>query len=135
MSSHITIHLIVKFLQDKRKYRKRQAKISTDISQGHVSPTLRYTNTQKLNCRCQELGPTYITVSVVPIWRIFTPPCEFLPHSEDFTPNPKNVREMIIITNTHNFKGQKFTRPPPPPPPLPTLYPTKYYHSTISEFK
>ena len=36
--------------------------------QGHVQQGLRYTNTQRLNCRCQELDLTYLTVSLVPTW-------------------------------------------------------------------
>ena len=94
--------LFVKFLQDKRKYRKRREKISVNISarlSGSRVTNLKYTNTQKLNCRCQELDPTHFTVSLVRIWWTFTPPNEFLLHPEYFTPNPKNVKNTIIIAN------------------------------------
>ena len=52
----------------------------------------------------------------------FTPPSEFLPHLENFTPNPKNVRNTIIIVNTNIFIGRKILSSPlnfyPPPPKL-----------------
>ena len=85
--------------------------------------SLKYTNEQRLNCRCQELDLTYLTVSLVPTWWIFTPPSEFLPHLENFIPNPKNVRNTITIANTNILVGRKILPPsevlPPknyPPP-------------------
>ena len=100
-------YIIVKFLQGKRKYRKRQAKISADISAhffrvmcNKVSGIL--TNTQKLNCWCQELDPTHFTISLVPTWWNFTSSSEFKPPGE-FYPNPKNVRNTTIIANTNIF--------------------------------
>ena len=54
--------------------------------QGHVHRSLKYTGTQRLNCRCQELDSAHFTVSFVPTWRIFTPPVKFLPHLDNFTP-------------------------------------------------
>ena len=70
-----------------------------------------------MNCRCQELDLTYLTVSLVPTWWIFTPPSEFLPHLENFIPNPTNVRNTITIANTNIFVGGKFYPPPEFVPP------------------
>ena len=55
----------------KRKYRKRRAKISADISDrpsGSRVTNLKYISTQKLNCICHGLKPTHFTVSLVPTW-------------------------------------------------------------------
>ena len=108
--------VIVKFLQDKKKYRKKRAKISADISARLFRVTCNkvsgiLTNTQRLNCRCQELDLTYLTVSLVPTWGIFTPPSELLPHLENFIPSPKNVRNTITIANTNIFVGRKMLPP------------------------
>ena len=49
--------------------------------QGHMQQSPKYTNTQKLNGRYQELVPTHSTVSLVPTWWIFTLSGYFLPQS------------------------------------------------------
>ena len=51
---------------------------------------------------------------------MFTPPSEFLPHLENFIPNPKNVRNTITIANTNIFVGQKILPSSPS-----NLYPPK----------
>ena len=115
LECYILIQFIVKFLQDKKKYRKRRAKILADISARLFMVTynksLKYTNTQRLNCRCQELDLTYLTVSLVPTWWIFTPPSEFLPHLENFIPNPTNVRNMLTFASTNILVGRKILPP------------------------
>ena len=52
---------------------------------------------------------------------IFTPPSEFLPHLENFIPNPKNVRNTITVANTNILVGRKILPPPEfvPPKKLP----------------
>ena len=76
---------IAKFLQDKRKYPKRRAKISSNISvllSGSRVTKSQYTNTQKLNFRCLT--------------------CLHLAYAPGaFYSNPKNVRNMITIANTN----------------------------------
>ena len=57
------------------------------------------------------VGPTNFTVSPVPTWLIFAPPSEFLRHLENFTPNPKNVRNTIIIANAKIFVVRKILPP------------------------
>ena len=42
---------------------------------------------------------------------MFTPPSEFLPHLENFIPNPKNVRNTITIANTNILVGRKILPP------------------------
>ena len=63
-------------------------------------PSLRYANKQNLNCRCWELDATHFTV-------IFAPHCEFLLYLDNFTTNPKYVRNTIITANI----GKKFVPP------------------------
>ena len=92
-------------LARQEEYRKRRVKISADTSaclfMATYNKSLKYTNTQRLNCRCQQLDLTYLTVSLVPTWCIFTPPSEFLPHLENFIPNPTNIRNTLTIASTN----------------------------------
>ena len=74
----------------------------------------KYTNTQKLNGRYQELDPTHFTVLLVPTWWIFTLPSDFLPHLENFTLNPKSFRNTTVIANTNILIGRRILPPPPP---------------------
>ena len=97
-------------MRDNLKYLKTQAKLSIGyfcssiFSGSHVT---KYINTQKLNCKCQEFDPTILLSHLYPSGGFFTPPSEFLPHLENFSPNPKIVRNTIIIANANIFTGQK----------------------------
>ena len=66
---------VVKFLKEKRKF--------LPVFSGS---RITKSNKQKLNCRYQELDPRHFIFSLVPTWRIFTPPNEFLPCLENSTP-------------------------------------------------
>ena len=58
--------------------------------------------------RSLELEPTYFSVSLVPIWLIFTPLSEFSPHLENFTAYLKSAANTIINVNANIFIGRKF---------------------------
>ena len=77
----------------------RQAEILQKMSK-NISRSLMCTNTQKLNCECQELDPTHLLSQLCP-------PGGFLPHLVNFTLSPKNDRSTIIIANTNSFIGRK----------------------------
>ena len=67
---------------------QRRAIISADISARLLRVRCNKVsgvNKQKVNCRCQELDTTHF-VLLIPTWWIFTPPIEFLPYLENFTP-------------------------------------------------
>ena len=115
--------IVVEFLQDKRKYRKRRAKYQpifllvfsesrvtmcqvyifsarlfrvtcNNVSGIYLSIYLYiymyiYIYISTLNYGCQELDPTRFTVSLVPTWWIFSPPCEFYPTWRILPPIPK----------------------------------------------
>ena len=90
----------------------------------NLESVTKQVNTQKLNYILQELDPTHFTVSFVPTWWIFTPPCEFLPPGE-FHPNPKNIRNTTIIAITNIFIGRKILPPEFVPPPKKKISPSK----------
>ena len=84
---------------------------------------------KKMNCGCQELDPTYFTISFG----------GFLPHLVSFyhtwrilLPNPRNVRNTIIIANTNISMGRKiltlsvFVSPPKKKVPPPKCFNSNY---------
>ena len=82
--------------------------------QGHVKQSLRYNNTQKLNCKCQELDQYCCLICAHLV--DYCPSSEFIPHLANFTPGPKNVRNTITIANINIFIGQKILPPEFVPP-------------------
>ena len=113
-------HLIVKFLQDKKKYRKRRAKISADISARLFRVTCNKVSGILIHkdwIVVSRAGPNISycltcahLVNFYPTQWVFTLPGEFYP-------NPKNVRNTITIANTNIFVGRKIL------PPLPEFVP------------
>ena len=94
--------IIVKFLQDKLKYRKRQARISADISarlfRVHVTCNkVSSILTHKNWIVDFKLDPAHFAVSLVSTWWIFTPPRKFSPDLENFASDPKNVSNQKPI--------------------------------------